>query len=60
MMRELTGKEIDVFANRHGAKKIAVENFLMGMGNDITIAMGNLGNDAKQYGWNQDTVNAIL
>ncbi len=32
----------------------------MSMGNDITIAMGNLGNDAKQYGWNQDTINAIL
>ena len=60
MMRELTGKEIEEFANRPGAKKIAVENFLMSMGTDLTIAMGNLGVDAKQYGWNQDTINAIL
>lgn len=47
MMRELTGKEIEEFANRPGAKKIAVENFLMSMGNDITIAMGNVGVDAN-------------
>lgn len=60
MMRELTGKEIEEFANRNGAKKIAVENFLMSMGADLTIAMGNLGIDAKQYGWNQDTINAIV
>ena len=60
MMRELTGKEIEEFANRHGAKKIAVENFLMSMGTDLTIAMGNLGVDAKQYGWNQEIINAIL
>lgn len=60
MMRELTGKEIEEFANRVGVKKIAVENFLMSMGTDLTIAMGNLGIDVKQYGWNQDTVNAIV
>lgn len=60
MMRELTSKEIEEFAGRPGTKKIAVEKFLMSMGTDLTVAMGNLGVDAKQYGWNQDTINAIL
>jgi hypothetical protein len=60
MMRELTGKEIEECASRPGAKKIAVENFLMSMGTDLTIAMGNLGIDAKQYGWSQDTIDAIV
>ena len=32
----------------------------MSMGTDLTIAMGNLGVDAKQYRWGQDTINAIL
>jgi hypothetical protein len=50
MMRELTKKEIEEFANRSGSKKVAVENFLMSMGTDLNIAMGNLGIDAKQYG----------
>jgi hypothetical protein len=30
------------------------------MGKDITIAMGNLGIDAKQYRWNRETINAIV
>ncbi len=60
MMRELTEKEIEEFASRPGVKKVAIENFLMSMGTDLTIAMGNLGIDAKQYGWNQDTIDAIV
>ena len=59
-MRKLIGKEIEELANRPGVKKIAVENFLMSMGEDITIAMGNLGIDAEQYKWNQETINAIV
>lgn len=60
MMRKLTNKEIEEFANRPGAKKIAVENFLMSMGEDLTNAMGNLGLDAKSYKWNRETINAVL
>ncbi len=30
------------------------------MGTDLTIAMGNLGVDAKENGWNQNTIDAIL
>ncbi len=59
-MRELTGKEIEEFASRPGAKKDAVGNFLINMGTDLTIAMGNLGVDAKENGWNQNTIDAIL
>ena len=60
MMRKLTNKEIEEFANRPGAKKIAVEKFLMSMGEDLTNAMGNLGLDAKSYKWNRETINAVL
>lgn len=59
-MRKLTKKEIERFANMPGVKKIAVENFLMSMGEDLNNALGNLGLDAKSYRWNKETVNAIL
>lgn len=60
VMRKLTSQEIEMFANRTGVKKIAAENFLMSMGEDLTDAIGNLGLDAKSYGWNQETINAIV
>jgi len=53
-------EEIEEFANRPNVKKVAVENFLMSMGEDLTVATGNLGLDAKSYGWNKQTVQAIL
>lgn len=61
MMRKLTSEEIEEFANRPNVKKVAVENFLMKMGTDITLitAMGNLGFDTKSYEWNQETIYAI-
>ncbi len=31
----------------------------MSMGTDLTIAMGNLSVDAKQYRWSQDTINGF-
>ena len=62
MMRELTYKEIEELANRPGAKKIAVENFLGSMGTDLTITeiIGNVAIDAKLYNWSQETISAIM
>jgi len=53
-------EEIEEFTNRPNVKKVAAENFLMSMGEDLTVAMGNLGLDAKSYGWNKQTIQAIL
>lgn len=60
MIRNLTSKEIEEFANRHGVKKIAVENFLSSMGTNLTDIIGNVALDAKLYNWNQETINAIM
>lgn len=60
MMRKLTAKEIEDLANIPKVKKVAVENFLMSMGEDFDTAIGNLDIDAKSYKWNIDTVQAIL
>lgn len=54
MMRRLTGNEIEEFADRPGAKKIAVENFLGSMGTDLTEIMRNVAYDIKLYNWNKD------
>jgi len=59
-MQKLTSEEIEELANRPNVKKVAVENFLMDMGEDLIVAMGNLGLDAKYYIWNRQTVQAIL
>lgn len=59
-MRKLKNEEIEEFASRPGVKTVAVENFLMTMGDDISVAMANLGLDMKLYKWNKDTVLAIL
>ncbi len=61
-MRELTMEEIEKLATRPGVKKIAVENFLMTVHHNTAVhaALYNLAMDAKLYGWNRATVNAIL
>ena len=59
-MRELNKEEITKLANRKGVRKIAVENFLMSMGNDANIAYANLSLDTRLYNWNSATVKAIL
>jgi len=58
-MRALTEEEIERFASRKGVKRIAVENFLMSMGESSMNATGNLYRDAGLYGWNHFTVQAI-
>jgi len=42
------------------AKRIAVENFTMGYDDIGEEAQMNLKLDSKLYGWNKDTVNAIV
>ena len=61
-MRNLTDDEIATFAARKGAKKIAVENFLMSMPATITSGeqKANARMDASLYTWNAATLNAIL
>lgn len=51
----------EILENYPNAKKIAVENFLMTVGsNDNPIyARLNLDMDARLYGWNKETINAI-
>lgn len=58
-MRQLTIPEIKNFANRKGVKQIAVENFLMTMGDNDLIALANMGFDVYIYGWNNETREAI-
>lgn len=59
-MRKLTNEEIQKFATKTGAKKIAVENFLMSMGENENDARSNLKLDTNLYKWNAATRNAIL
>jgi len=58
-MRKLELEEIEKFASRAGVKKIAVENFLMSMGDNPINAQLNLGIDTRLYSWNSQTVKAI-
>jgi hypothetical protein len=48
-------------ASKKSVKKIAVENFLMSVGNnpDEYSAKQNLWNDARSYKWNSATVETI-
>jgi hypothetical protein len=56
----LTKEQIDALASGKGVKRIAVENFLGSLGcSDKMGASMNLHADAKCYGWNAATVNAI-
>lgn len=59
-MRELTIEEIEKLASRPNVKRISVENFLMSMGDDFYAAANNVMLDAHLYGWNKDTVQAIV
>ena len=60
-IRELTEEEITSLAHRKGVKTIAVENFLMSLGNagGIQAELANLRADAQSYGWKKPTVTAI-
>lgn len=58
-MRKLSFKEIEELASRQWVRRMAVENFLMTMGNDKSIALGNLRLDEDLYNWNPSTVKAI-
>lgn len=60
-MRSLTPSEIEKFASVKGVKRIAVENFLSSIDNDIGV-MGNTMNaqmDARMYKWNTVTIRTI-
>ena len=61
-MRELTGAEIERLASRRGVRKVAVENFLMTLGyaGSASAERRNLYADARSYGWNAATEQAIL
>jgi len=59
-MRELTTAEITKFATQPDVKRIAVENFLMSMGDNADEALANLRLDNRLYRWNHQTYNAIL
>lgn len=49
-----------MLSGRHKVKKMAVENFLMSLG-DLTEqeAIGNMYLDANLYRWNRETMDAI-
>lgn len=61
MARMLKPMEIRTLALRPGAKKVAVENFLMSADNFMPqqLHLHNLGIDAISYQWNSATVDAI-
>lgn len=58
-LAKLTVKEVEGFASRDGVRRIAVENFLMSMGDSSMVALGNLVLDQRLYGWNRQTEEAI-
>jgi len=62
MPRKLTLDEVRPLAARPGARKVAVENFLMTVHHNAVRehALGNLLMDAKSYKWNWVTVDSIL
>lgn len=49
------------FASRKGARRIAVENFLFSLPEDLTRGeqLANLRGDTLAYGWTRPTVSAI-
>ena len=59
-MRELHVDEIVKLAQQPRVKQVAVQNFLMSMGDNHDWAIQNLRLDSKLYGWNHETYNAIL
>jgi len=59
-MRSLTREEIESLACRANVKRVAVENFLMTMGDDSNSAIENANLDKSLYKWNAPTFNAIM
>ena len=59
MMRQLIIPEINKLASHKNVRKIAVENFLMSMGDNPLAASINMGYDADLYKWNNATIQAI-
>jgi len=53
--------KVEQLANKTGVKTIAVQNFLISVGNNGSVgnALANLESDARMYKWNARTVNAI-
>ena len=53
--------KIEQLANKTGVKTIAVQNFLISVGNNGSVgnALANLESDTRMYKWNARTVNAI-
>lgn len=62
-VKQLTVEDIEKFASRKGAKRIAVENFLSSVHYaEVTPheAFENAKMDARSYGWNDATLGAII
>lgn len=63
MIKPLTAVQIEAFASRRGAKRIAVENFLGSVhfgGTTPHEAFENARMDARAYRWNDATLGAII
>ena len=60
-MKELTlsPTRIEALASGKGVDRVAVENFLCFIGDDRHAAYENMRADARSYGWNAKTVEAI-
>lgn len=58
-LAKLTSAEIAELASKKGVKKIAVENFLSTMGDNLEQAMDNLFLDLSLYKWSHQTFKAI-
>jgi hypothetical protein len=49
------------FSNRPNVNKVAVENFLIGIGaGNVPSNIERLVSDAKTYKWNNETIEAII
>lgn len=59
-MRQLTGREIAKLAQQPQVRQVAVQNFLMSMGENAEWARRNLRLDSGLYKWNATTQSAIL
>jgi hypothetical protein len=56
----LTTEQIQTILKKYpGAKRIAVENFLLSKQGDVMADSINMQMDAQMYKWNRDTINAI-
>lgn len=59
MTRQLTKEEIEKFASQPNVKRIAVENVLMSLTNDVMADEINVERDIVLYKWNSATCKAI-